>query len=180
MAAGATRVTRVGDFVWVDPAAMKAAVESIAAAMEAANPLAAGLYREGATAFGAEVSSDAIDYQSTLSTCSRTTILTADGAFASMAKDNGLTDVVIGTSPLGAAQVGTLAGQVGRTDGRIFTETWTPDGTVEQVASAVHAKVSTLDTLVGAPAGGWPDSRYVDLLESNLGVLSSALGCESQ
>jgi zinc transport system substrate-binding protein len=179
-AAGAARVTRVDRFAWVDPAAMKGAVGSIAAAMEAADPAAAGLFREGATSFAAEVSSDGIDYQSTLSTCSRTTILTPDGAFASMAKDNGLTDVIVGTGTLQAAQVETFAGRVERAGGKIFSETWTPDDAVRQVALAVHAKVSTLDTMIGAPAGGWPDGRFVDLLEANLGVLSSALGCESQ
>jgi zinc transport system substrate-binding protein len=178
-ASGAPRVTRLEPYAWLDPPAMKRAVAAIATAMEAADPPAARLFEDGATAFTAEVASDGIDYQSTLSTCSRTTMFTPDEAFQAMANDMGLKDVVVGTTPLEAARGAWFADRVEHVGGRIFSETWVSDDAVREVASGAHTKVSALDTLLGAPAGGWPDSRYIDLLESNLGVLSSALGCES-
>jgi ABC-type Zn uptake system ZnuABC Zn-binding protein ZnuA len=152
----------------------------IAEAMEAADPQAVRVFRQGAAGFGEEVASAAIDYQSTLSTCASTTMFTPDDAFAATARHMSLTDVVIGAGAVGPSQVDGFAAHVGRVGGRIFSETWVPDQAVRQVATAAHARVSSLDTLLGAPAGGWPDSRYTDRLESNLGVLSSALGCQSQ
>lgn len=178
-AAGAARVAKVSRYVWLDPAAMKQAVGSIAAAMEAADPPAAQVFRQGATDFAAEVSSDGIDYESTLSTCPRTTIFTPDGAFASATSIAGLTNVVVGTSPLSPGRVAALAKEVGRTGGKVFSETWVPDTAIRQVATAAGVKVSALDTLLGPPPHGWPDARYIDLLESNLSALSSALGCST-
>jgi ABC-type Zn uptake system ZnuABC Zn-binding protein ZnuA len=159
---------------------MKQAVGMIAAAMEAADPQATNLFRLGAAAFGQEVASVAIDYQSTLSTCANTTVFTPDDAFAATAKDMSLTDVVVGTNAMGSSQVDDITAHVRRVAGKVFSETWVPDQSIREVAAAAHARVFSLDTLLGAPAGGWPDSRYADLLESNLAVLSSALGCESQ
>ena len=59
----------------------------------------------------------------------------------------------------------------------VLAETWTSDADIEAVAAVAHVKVRTLDILTGPPAGGWPQSNYIALLESDLGVLSNALGC---
>jgi ABC-type Zn uptake system ZnuABC Zn-binding protein ZnuA len=164
--------------VWLDPAVMQKVVASIAATMVAVNPAAAGLYKDGAEGFNAEVNSDGIDFQSTLATCPRGTIFTADGAFSSMANDYGLKDVVIGTGVADAASIDSVVAQIQRLGATtVFSEPWTPDADVQAVATAAHVKVDTLDTLTGPPAGGWPEANYIALLESDLGVLSSALGC---
>ncbi len=60
----------------------------------------------------------------------------------------------------------------------VFSEPWQPDGVVDAVATAAHVKVRLLDTLAGPPPGGWPrQADYINLMESDLGALSSALGC---
>jgi ABC-type Zn uptake system ZnuABC Zn-binding protein ZnuA len=161
-------------FVWLDPTSMESAVDSIAAAMAAADPPAAQLFKSDAGAYNQLVGSDGIDYQSTLATCPKTTIVTADGAFSVMAKDYYLHDIIVGDRP--AAAIVSQLDQAGVST--VFAETWTDNSLIGQVASEAHAKVVTLDTLTGSPPGGWPKSSYIELLEANLGLLSSALNCD--
>lgn len=169
-----------GTYFWLDPDAMRAAVPQIASAMEKADPRDAGTFRSGAVAFEDELRSTDYDYQSTLSTCPRRDVFVPDVAFAQTARRYGLTaHVVAGVDQPQAAVVRSAVAAIeaaGATT--VFAETWTPDQTVRAAASAAGAKVRTLDTLLGAPAGGWPrQATYINLLEANLGALSSALGC---
>lgn len=174
-----TAVRASDPYVWLDPTAMGRAVTAIAKAMEAADPPAARLFAQGASGFADEVSSDSIDYQSTLATCPTSTIFTADGAFSAMAQDYGLTDRIIGTQPPTPATAAAQASRVRQAAvSAVFGEPWVDDSLVTAVATASHAKRKSLDTLVGPPAGGWRDSKYIDLLEGNLGTLSSVLGCD--
>jgi zinc transport system substrate-binding protein len=170
-------------YVWLNPPAMAQAVSEVAAAMEAANPQAAGVYRNGAQAFSDEVDSGGIDYESTLSVCPRTAIFTADGAFSAMARDYGLQDHLLGTQTTpDTATVAALAGQV-RASGAttVFSEPWVSSATVTAVAAAAGVKVRSLDTLTGPPPAGWPaGANYVNLMESNLGTLASALSCPDE
>ncbi len=167
-------------YVWLDPNVMQRAVAAIAKAMEAANPGAAGLYRDGEQDFAASVQSTGIDYESTLSACPRSTIFTADDAFGAMARDYGLQDEVVGSgAAVSTSAVAAAAAHV-EADGAttVFAEPWVSEGAVVAVAAAAHARIRTLDTLAGPPEGGWPpQANYLNLLESNLGSLSSALGC---
>lgn len=167
-------------YVWLDPPLMGRAVAAIGAALAAANPSAAGVYRKNAQGFAAEVQSTGIDYESTLSTCPRRAIATADGAFAALARQYDLEDLVVGA---GADPAPTqVAGAASRVEAAglttVFAEPFVAAATVRAVASAAHAEVRDLDPLTGPPPGGWahhPD--YVQLLEENLGTLSAALGC---
>jgi len=167
-------------YIWLDPNMMQRAVALIAGAMEAADPAATGLFRQGEQAFAASVESTGIDYESTLSACPRTTIFTADSAFAAMSSDYGLRDIAVGSSP--APQPSAVRGAATAMEGvgatTIFSEPWLPSATVDAVAAAAHAKLRVLDTLEGPPPGGWPrQADYIKLMESDLGALSSALGC---
>ncbi len=176
----AARLQTNDPYVWLDPALMRRAVTVIGAALAATNPPAAGVYRKNAAGFAAEVRSTGIDYESTLATCPRRTIATADGAFAEVARQYDLSDLIVGAAAdPPPAEVASMAGRVmGAGLTTVFTEPFVPDGTVQAVATAAHAKVRTLDPLSGAPLGGWPHHpTYVQLLEENLGALSTALGC---
>ncbi len=186
-AAGAPAVVDVGarlgtddPYVWLDPDLMGRAVTVIAAALAAANPPAAGVYRKNAEGFAAEMKSTGIDYESTLSTCPRRTIATADGAFADVARQYGLEDLIVGAAEEPPpTEVASATGQVkaaGLTT--VFAEPFVPAATVQAVAAAAHASVRNLDPLSGPPPGGWPHHPdYIQLLEQNLGALSAALGC---
>jgi ABC-type Zn uptake system ZnuABC Zn-binding protein ZnuA len=164
-----------GPYPWVDPAGMDAYVNRIESAMAAADPEASSLFKAGAQAFEAEVDSTGIDYQNTLAVCPRTTIFTADDAFSAMAAAYGLHDVVVGTSPLSQSAVSALSAQVHTSGaGDVFEEPWAGAAAVRAVAAVTDVGVRTLDTLVGASAGG---TTYIQLLEANLSQLNDALAC---
>jgi zinc transport system substrate-binding protein len=167
-------------YVWLDPGLMTRAVTLIGTALAAANPAAASVYRKDVEGYAAEIASTGIDYESTLSTCPRRTIVTADDAFAAAARQYGLTDVVTGAAAdPNPAQVGVDVKRVSAADlTTVFSEPFVPTDTIDAVAAAAHVKVRVLDPLTGPPAGGWPDhADYVQLMEANLGALSNALGC---
>jgi zinc transport system substrate-binding protein len=163
-------------YFWLDPNVMEVAISRMAAAMEKADPKAAGVFRQGAEDFAAEVNSTGIDYENTLSTCPRQTIFTANEAFSDVARDYGLQNVLIGTGSNPPPSIATSVESSGATT--IFSEPWVSDDAVDMVAAQSHVKVRQLDTLAGPPPGGWPtQATYINLLESNLGTLSNALGC---
>ena len=165
-----------GGYPWLDPASMDTYISRIESAMAAADPPAASLFKAGAQALTAEVDSTGIDYQTTLSVCPHTTMFTVDGAFASMASTYGLHVVKLGSSTPSASAAPRLASLV-RSSGvsDVFAQTWADDAGVRTVALAAGVGVKTLDTLLGAPSGGWPPhTGYVQLLEANLGALDGA------
>lgn len=167
-------------YFWLDPAAMRQLVPIVEAAMERADPAHADAFKAGGRALEVELDSTAIDYQSTLSTCPRRTVFAADDAFASVARRYDLDYTALGTAAApDPAKVASDAASV-RSAGAtaVFSETWVPPATVDAVAAAAGVKVRTLDTLLGAPPGGWPrEATYINLLESNLGRFNDALGC---
>jgi zinc transport system substrate-binding protein len=168
-------------YVWLDPETMTLAVAKLASAMEKADPAAAPLFRNGAQAFSDEVNSTGIDFENTLSTCGRDTFATADGAFTVMARSYGVKNLVLGASadPT-STEVGSAADQASAAGvNTVFREPWLPTATVTEVAARLSVSIRTLDTLAGAPAGGFPNgANYINLMEANLGALSKALGCQ--
>lgn len=172
-----------GTYFWLDPAAMGSAVAQIASAMEKADPRDAATFRSGAVAFRETLRSTDIDYQSTLSTCPRRDVFVPDVAFADVTRRYGLTlHVVAGVDQPQAAVVRSAVAAIQATEATtVFVETWGPEQTARAAAAAAGVKVTTLDTLLGAPPGGWPrQATYINLLEANLGALASALGCPDQ
>lgn len=168
-------------YVWLDPATMGRVVTAVAGAMERADPPAAPLFRRNAATLQQEISSLAIDYSSTLAPCPGTTLVTPDTAFSAMAASSGRHTVVVGAGA-GAAEVAAAARTVQQvTATPVIREPWVDDSGVAAVAAAARVKLRTLDTLAGAPAGGWPHGAgYFALMEQNLGTLSSLLGCGPQ
>lgn len=167
-------------YLWLNPATMGRVVTALAAAMEAADRPAAALFRRNASSLQAQIASLGIDYSSTLSTCPDTTLITPDGAFGTMAAAYGLQDLVVGrvTAPAQAAAArADLA--AGRTRA-VVDEPWVDDAAVEALAASTHVVLRPVDTLAGAPAGGWPSgANYFSLMEQDLGALSGILGCSS-
>ena len=161
-------------YVWLDPNVMQRVTSALATAMEQANPAAAGLYEAGARAFSSELESTGIDYQNTLDACAVNVIFTPDGAFVDMAHQYGLQDLIL-DSP---RSIGLVQNSDATT---LFSEPWVSDALIGQIATETHKKVRTLDTLAGIPPGGWPHGAgLINLLEADLGALSSALGCPNE
>lgn len=169
-----------GTYFWLDPHSMRQVIGVIARAMEEADPRDASTFREGARAFEDVIGSTDIDYQSTLSTCPRRDVFAPDLSFAPLAGTYGLAFHAIGTAdPAPVAAVRAAAAAIAAAGATtIFEETWVPTATVRAAAAVAGVKVRRLDTLIGPPPGGWPpQATYINLLEANLGALSSALGC---
>jgi len=168
-----------GPYAWLDPASMHRYVARLETAMIQADPPAAPIFRAGAQAFEAEIDSTGIDYENTLSVCPHRSIFTPDRALSAMALAYGLQDVAVGTGAPNPDTLPTIASQVSSSGtGAVFAETWVDQRSVQALADAAGVKLSTIDTLTGAPAGGWPhQATYIQLLEVNLAALDRALSC---
>jgi zinc transport system substrate-binding protein len=165
---------RSDPYFWLNPSTMSQAVDSLASAMEAADPQAAPLFKENTSGVEAQISSLGSDFWSSFSVCPKTVFFTEDSAFSQMAAEFGLTDRVIGSAnPANVADEVRAAGS-----GTVFSEPWIDDADVTAIATQAHLKLRMLDTLAGIPAGGWPPhSTYFNLMERDLSVLTPSLGC---
>jgi ABC-type Zn uptake system ZnuABC Zn-binding protein ZnuA len=168
------------DGPWLDPTVITRWAGMVASTLSAANPAAAGTYRNGARDVAAEMSSLSADYQNSLSDCPRKAIVTPDTTWSALSRSVGLTDRPIGASASPDASSVQAAVTAVRVAGAktVFSEPWVPDGTVTAAAAATGTKVRQLDTLAGVPAGGWPKgATFTRLMENDLTVLTSALQC---
>lgn len=167
-------------YLWLDPATMGRAVTSMVGAMSAADPKAAALFRSNAEALQAQLSSLGIDYSSTLAACPGSTIVTPDAAFATMAGSYSLHDLQVAGDASPAAVRATVAAVRRVSAAAVLSQPWVDDTGVAAVARGAGVRLRRVDTLAGAPAGGWPrGSNYFALMEQNLGVISTGLGCTS-
>jgi ABC-type Zn uptake system ZnuABC Zn-binding protein ZnuA len=183
-AAGATSVLKLGPklnssdpYIWLDPATMQNAVGAVASAMAAADPAAASLFQRNAGGVVAQVQSMGIDFSSTFSACPGTTIVTPDNAFSALAAAYGLHDQVVGPAPTAADVSRLVALLSSAAPAAAITEPWVDDGGLTTVAAAGHLHVHQVDTLAGVPAD---NSSYFNLMEKDLGQISSALGCSAE
>lgn len=168
-------------YLWLDPTTTTEVVTAVAGAMAAADPAAAALFRSNAEAVDAQVRSLGIDYSSTLSACPGSTIVTPDRALSTMAASYGLHDLVVPGGSSGA-MVDDTVGAVRRSPpAAVVSQPWVDNSGVAAVARAARVRLRPVDTLTGAPTGGWPrGSTYFSLMEQNLGVISSGLGCPNE
>lgn len=167
-------------YLWLDPATMQRAVRAIANAMSAADPKAGPLFKQNAASYADEIGSTGIDFSSTLSACPGTALVVPDNAFASMAASYGLKLHVVGPNP---PDVEALADQLTTTGGPVAAaiQPWADNSGVAEVAQIAGLHRIELDTLAGPPPDGWPrSSTYLNLMEKDLGDLSSALGCSNE
>ncbi len=174
-------------YVWLDPHAMKGVARRIASALEAADPKAIGTFRNGLDNLEAQLDSLDADYQSTLSSCPDTTIVTVNHAFDVL-------DPYYPVTVRAIEPIGTTAGLPSKATERhevaaikatgtkeIYNESWIPGSDIIAATVTTRVKIGTLDTLSGAPSGGWmlsaDGSKYVSLMENNLGTIAAALHC---
>ena len=173
-------------YVWLNPHTMEAVASQIATTLEAADPKARSTMQNGLENFQAQLDALDDDYQSTLSACPDVKLVTVNDAFGILHPRYQVTDTPI--APAGSTGLPTKATtayevKVIRSTGakEIYNESWIPQSDFFTATALTGVKVQTLDTLAGAPQGGWKlDSdgkKYVSLMETNLGTISSALRC---
>jgi zinc transport system substrate-binding protein len=187
-AAGASSVTEVGPlghtgepYVWLDPPTMQKVVTAVVAAMAAADPQAAPLFKQNGPGVAAQLQSLGIDFSSTFAACPGTTIITPDSAFSAMAADYGLHDTVVGPRPAPAAISSIVSGLPSNGVTAGLTEPWVDSSGVTEVAAAGHFKTTEIETLVSAPDGvPAAADNYFSQMEQVLNQVSAALGCNTQ
>jgi zinc transport system substrate-binding protein len=174
-------------YIWLSPHALESSGPRIAAALERADPKAKGTIRNGLDNFEANLTSIDADYESTLSACPDTNLVTVDDDFAVLHPYYPVTDTAI--MPVGASGLpdqATIQHEISvikaTAANEIYDESWVPESDIIQATAETAVKVGQLDTLAGPPTGAnWAivpaGKKYFSLMEANLSVISSALHC---
>lgn len=156
---------------WVDPVAMEEVTQRVADSLSRHDPAGRAAYQVAARAFQAQLGALDINYRSSLADCARHDIVTADGAFAPMARRYDFVDHTVDDTG--------IAGTI-RAAGIpvVFTEPFVADGAVRALAHATHVRVDQLDTAtVRTPEELARDATYLSLMADNLAKLRTALTC---
>ena len=158
---------------WLDPYLMAGAATSIALALSAADPGQREQFANGSRDFQALAESIESDFTSSLSNCAQSYFVTADDAFASMARAFDLVDVPVSSAGVAAAVSTVSQHQLPE----IFSEDGVPSAEVDEVANKAGVKVAELDPMETAPSPGTGASSYFSAMEQVLGTLEGGLGC---
>lgn len=169
--------------VWLDPVLMADIVEDVAVALRQADPARAARFQANADAFRREL--DGLDgrYATTLAKCEQRTMVTSHAAFAYLADRYGLTqEAVAGLSPevepdpRRMAELSDLVAEGGVTT--VFTETLVSPEVAQTLAKETGVTTAVLNPLEGLTAEQRAaEANYVSVMDDNLAVLSTALGC---
>ncbi|MDQ1392385.1 MAG: zinc transport system substrate-binding protein [Acidimicrobiaceae bacterium] len=158
---------------WLDPVAMEAVTDRVAATLSGADPPGREAYLAAARAFRAQLGALDINYRSSLADCARHDIVTADTAFTRMASRYGFVDHAAG-EPGVADLIATRGIPV------VFTEPGVAAAPVQALAQATHTTVVQLETLTaGAPGRAARGATYLSLMADDLARLRTALACIS-
>lgn len=172
-------LTATGSQVWLDPVAMQAAANSLAAKLTALDPAGASAYRNGVRDFNDNLYSVGIDYQSSLSGCEYNVLFTPDSAFATVAARYGLRlhSLPAGSGNAAVNSAATLAAT--QSFHALFAEPPLPSPQITALAARGRSGIGQLDTMDGPPIRAEPaKSTYLDRLEANLTYLTGALYCQ--
>lgn len=169
--------------MWLDPVLARAQVETIAAALEEADPAGRATYVQNARAYAARL--EALDraFAAGLRDCARREVVTSHAAFGYLARRYGLTQVpLMGIAPEAEPSPADLAALV-KTARRlkvthVFFEPLVSPRIAETLGREIGATPLPLNPIEGvtkdeATAG----TGYVELMQANLVNLRIALGC---
>jgi zinc transport system substrate-binding protein len=169
--------------MWLDPVLARAQVETIAAALERADPAGRATYTGNARAYAARLEQLDRAFADGLRRCARHELVTSHAAFGYLARRYGLTQVpVMGIAPEAEPSPADLAALVGTARRlkvtHVFFERLVSPRLAETLAREIGAGALPLDPIEGvtkeeAAAG----KGYVELMEANLIDLRTALGC---
>jgi zinc transport system substrate-binding protein len=162
-------------YIWLDPPLMGKVATALAAVFTAADPSNKSSYRQGAEDMAAEVSSLSINFQTDLGDCGKSVIVTAQPSFQRTAAEYDFTDDAVsemsGTSLLGAIADNDVKA--------VYIAPLEPQAAAKRLAASAGIKVSALDPIEGlTPVEVRQHVTYTELMLSDLGTLSSALGCD--
>jgi len=156
---------------WLDPVAMEQVTQQVADTLSLHDQDGRPAYQAAARAFKAQLGALDIDYRSSLADCARHDIVTADGAFAPMARRYNFVDHTV-NDPGIAETIRVMRIPV------VFGEPLVADGEVRALARATDTRVDQLDTTTArTPEEVARGATYLSLMADNLAKLRTALAC---
>ncbi|WP_084126849.1 metal ABC transporter substrate-binding protein [Demequina sp. NBRC 110054] len=163
---------------WLDPTLLAEYADAVADAFGEIDPDNADTYTANAEALNTELEQIDADYTEGLASCERTTIVTSHSAFGYLAAAYGLTQESIAgidpdtePSPARLRELRTIVEETGTTT--VFTE----DAVSANVAKSL-AEDAGVETTVLSPIETVADGEdYIEVMNTNLETLRSALGC---
>ena len=169
--------------VWLDPVLMARLVGEIRDDLVRADPKGRATYTRNAADYGAEIAALDGRFRDGLADCDRRVLVTAHAAFGYLASRYGLREEPIaGVSPEAEPDPKRLADLTGlvRREGvtTIFTEELVSPRVAETLAREAGVRTAVLNPLEGlTSAEQSAGESYVSIMDRNLQVLRSALGC---
>ena len=158
---------------WLDPVAMAAAADKIAALLHA-----------DATAYKAELTALDTDFRTGLADCQRRDIVTTHAAFGQLARRYNLNELAIaGRSPEGEPDANRLAELADQTEAKgittIFFEELAPRDIAETLVREAHLKAAVLSPIEGLSKEEQRQGKtYISVMRDNLRALRTALACK--
>ncbi|MFN2590954.1 MAG: metal ABC transporter substrate-binding protein [Actinomycetota bacterium] len=169
--------------VWLDPVLMGQLANEVRLALAAAAPTLGAVFERNGRGYRAEIAALDRRYRTGLASCQRRLIVTAHAAFGYLAARYGLTEEpVAGISPEAEPDPRRLAelSELVRREGvtTVFTEELVSPRVADTLAREAGVGTAVLNPLEGLTeretAAG---EDYVSVMDRNLAVLRSALGC---
>jgi zinc transport system substrate-binding protein len=182
--AGTAREERAGDpHVWLDPVMTSQIADVIGEELAQADPDGQAAYTAAATSYGERLVDLDRRYRDGLATCDRRVMVTAHAAFGWLAARYDLEqEAVAGVDPAGEPSPTRLAELVHVVRDRgvttVFTETLVSPEVAETLAREAGVDTAVLNPLEGLSRKQLDAGEdYVSVMDANLMVLRTALGC---
>jgi zinc transport system substrate-binding protein len=169
--------------VWLDPALMNRITTRVAQALREADPDGKAAYDLAEAKFRDRLVALDTRYRRGLADCDRNVVLVSHASFLYLTSRYDLEQEPIAgaspeaePSPARLAELVELVREAGVTT--IFSEPLAPGGAAETLARETGVRTADLDPIEGLTSGSGADRRsYVALMDDNLDVLRTGLGC---
>lgn len=167
--------------VWLDPAMAIREVRTIEAALSAASPENAAVFKANSEAYIAKLQQLDQDFKEGLKGTKRKDFITQHAAFGYLAQEYGLTQVPIaGLSPEQEPSAAQMAGIVKFAKANnvktIFFETLVSSVVADTIAQEIGAKTAVLNPIEGLTDEDAKQNRdYLSIMRQNLEALATAL-----
>lgn len=169
--------------VWLDPILARKQVETIREALARSDPAGATAYAESATAFTARLMALHDAYTRGLRDCGRRDLIASHASLGYLVRRYGLTVTpIMGLAPEAEPGPAALAALARLARARrvqyVLVEPLVSPKLGETLAREVGARTLVFDPLEGPTAEGTTAGQgYLTIMEANLNVLRTALGC---
>jgi len=169
--------------IWLDPVKYAEVATGVGKALEKADPDHAATYKKNTEALVKKLDGLNTQYEIGLKNTKTKVFITTHAAFGYLAERYGLTEEAItGLDPESEPSANRVKGleKMAQADGvsTVFYETLVSDKTAKTIAQDAHLKTDVLDPIEGIITGKSKGDDYIQVMESNLKALQTALGAK--